>query len=89
MKSPIIQSHEEFTCEFVRDSKLYQEFLAEREEILRHKWLESEKAGYDVGFERALLDWIRNHRDEWRSSRRNNSLSSTKAYENTKSFKNN
>jgi hypothetical protein len=28
---------------------LYQEFLAEREEILRHKWLESERLGYDLG----------------------------------------
>jgi len=55
---------------FVERSELYQEFLAEREEILRHKWLESEKAGHDIGFERALLDWIRNHRDRWRVSRR-------------------
>lgn len=51
-------------------SSLYQEFLAEREEILRHKWLESEKAGKDIGFERALLDWIRQHRDAWRANRR-------------------
>jgi hypothetical protein len=51
-------------------SSLYREFLAEREEILRHKWLESEKAGKDIGFERALLDWIRQHRDEWRATRR-------------------
>ena len=57
---------------FVQRSGLYQEFLAERDEILRHKWLESEKAGHDIGFERALLDWIRNHRDQWRSSRRSN-----------------
>ena len=56
--------------DFVQKSSLYQEFLAEREEILRHKWIESEKLGYDIGFERALLDWIRNHRDKWRSSRR-------------------
>lgn len=56
--------------EFVQRSSLYQEFMAEREEILRHKWLESEKAGQDIGFERALLDWIRNHRDEWRNHRR-------------------
>ena len=56
--------------EFVQTSSLYQEFLAEREEILRHKWLESEKAGKDVGFERALLDWIRNHREDWRVHRR-------------------
>ena len=55
---------------FVQNSSLYQEFLAEREEILRHKWLESEKAGEDVGFEKALLDWIRNHRDGWRVHRR-------------------
>jgi hypothetical protein len=51
-------------------SSLYREFLAEREEILRHKWIESEKAGKDIGFERALLDWIRRHRDDWRASRR-------------------
>jgi hypothetical protein len=51
-------------------SSLYKEFLAEREEILRHKWLESEKAGKDIGFERALLDWIRMHRDAWRAKRR-------------------
>lgn len=57
--------------EFVKQSSLYQEFLAEREEILRHKWLESERLGYDIGFEKALLDWIRKHRDGWRAARRN------------------
>lgn len=56
--------------DFAGQSTLYKEFLAERDEILRHKWLESEKVGSDIGFERALLDWIRKHRDEWRSSRR-------------------
>ena len=56
--------------DFVKHSSLYQEFLAEREEILRHKWLESERLGYDIGFERALLDWIRKHRDSWRAARR-------------------
>ena len=56
--------------DFVKQSNLYQELLAEREEILKHKWLESERLGYDIGFERALLDWIRKHRDTWRASRR-------------------
>ena len=56
--------------EFVKKSSLYQEFLAEREEILRHKWIESERLGYDIGFERALLDWIRKHREGWRTARR-------------------
>lgn len=58
---------------FIQRSNLYQEFLAEREEILRHKWIESEKQGKDIGFERALLDWIRNHRDSWRTKRRDKS----------------
>ncbi|WP_269525047.1 hypothetical protein [Coraliomargarita parva] len=56
--------------EFAQKSSLYQEFLAERDEILRHKWLESEKLGRDIGFERALLDWIRKHRENWRKSRK-------------------
>lgn len=55
--------------EVVKNSSLYREFQAEREEILRHKWLESEKQGYDIGFERALTDWIIKHRAKWRRSR--------------------
>lgn len=62
------ESHD--SREFVKQSSLYQEFLAEREEILKHKWIESERLGYDIGFERALLDWIRKHRDSWRAARR-------------------
>jgi hypothetical protein len=55
--------------DLVKESLLYKEFLAEREEILRHKWIESEKAGYDIGFEKALLDWIVKHRSTWRAQR--------------------
>ena len=55
--------------QFVRNSVLYKEFLAEREEILKHKWIESEKAGSDIGFEKALLDWIVKHRSNWRLKR--------------------
>ena len=54
----------------LKGSLLYQEFLAEREEILRHKWFQSEKAGHDIGFEKALLDWIVRHRAGWRAARR-------------------
>lgn len=53
----------------LKRSSLYREFLAEREEILRHKWLESEKAGRDIGFEQALTDWIVKHRAKWRKER--------------------
>ena len=56
-------------AELLKNSSLYREFQAEREEILRHKWYESEKAGYDIGFERALTDWIIKHRAKWRKAR--------------------
>jgi hypothetical protein len=48
-------------------SLLYKSFLSEREEILKHKWIESEKAGKDIGFEKALLSWVFNHREKWRN----------------------
>ena len=57
------------TSDLVKNSVLYKEFVAEREEILKHKWLESEKAGHDIGFEKALLDWIVKHRSAWRDKR--------------------
>ena len=59
----------EENSDLVKNSVLYKEFLAEREEILRHKWIESEKAGHDIGFEKALLDWIVKHRSVWRDKR--------------------
>ena len=66
---PAVEAEKE-KSQFVKNSVLYKEFLAEREEILKHKWIESEKAGKDIGFERALLDWILKHRSNWRERRR-------------------
>ncbi len=40
----------------------------EKEEILRHKWVLSERTGYDVGYEIALFSWLRNHRRDWLQS---------------------
>lgn len=55
--------------DLLTNSSLYREFQAEREEILKHKWIESEKAGRDIGFEQALTDWIIKHRSKWRKTR--------------------
>lgn len=42
------------------------EFLArQREEILKHKWIESEKAQRDLGSE-AVFDWINRYAAKWR-----------------------
>lgn len=64
-----MDSSDDAGAQFLKNSVLYKEFLAEREEILKHKWIESEKAGADIGFEKALLDWIVKHRSNWRERR--------------------
>ncbi len=43
----------------------YAKYLEIRNEILKHKWIESEKANRDIGFENALTDWIAKHRLGW------------------------
>jgi hypothetical protein len=35
------------------------------EEINRHRWIESEKAGHDIGFERASTEWLENFSRAW------------------------
>jgi len=34
-------------------------------EIRKHKWLESEKQGQEIGFATAALDWIRKYGQQW------------------------
>ena len=67
MSNPVKESSS--TNDLLKNSSLYREFQAEREEILRHKWIESEKAGKDIGFEQALTDWIIKYRSSWRKNR--------------------
>ena len=50
----------------MKQSLLYREFQAEQEEILRHKWYESEKMGHDIGFELAQVDWRIKYGSQWR-----------------------
>lgn len=50
-----------------KDKKMTQtEILRkELEEILKHKWIESEKAGYDLG-DQAVWDWVEKYAHEFR-----------------------
>jgi hypothetical protein len=56
------------------DRKEFEEFMrAQREEILRYKWIESEKAGHDIGQRRAAQEWTdkyaKEFREEWERKR--------------------
>ncbi len=52
-------------------TSLYKEHLAMREEINKHKWYESEKAGYDIGFIQAMIDWTVKFKTKWIRERKN------------------
>jgi hypothetical protein len=45
-----------------------EELLADprvKDEIGRHRWIESEKAGKDIGFEKASAEWLNNYSEAW------------------------
>ena len=65
----MVEEKDKSTDAQLKKSSPYQQYLAEREEVLRHKWLESERAGRDIGLDRALMDWVLNHRTKWRKNR--------------------
>lgn len=54
----------------LKETSIYQEFLAMKEEIMIHKWYESEKAGYDIGFPKAVIDWTMKFKSKWVESRK-------------------
>jgi hypothetical protein len=54
----------------VESSRAYENFIAERQQILDYKWIESQKAGEDIGLERALTEWVSKHRAAWREAMR-------------------
>jgi hypothetical protein len=38
----------------------------QREEIGKHKWIESEKAGRDIGWDCAADEWLHKHFPKWK-----------------------
>ena len=44
--------------EWLETTSLFQKWNEMKKDILLHKWYESEKAGYDIGWERASVDWM-------------------------------
>ena len=37
-------------------------------EIHKHKWIESQKAGREIGFATAAVDWIKTYGSQWKAS---------------------
>lgn len=50
----------------IANSEAWRLFLADQEQILKNKWLQSELERKDIGLERAVKDWMRNHAELWR-----------------------
>lgn len=51
-------------------SSLFREWDRMKQEILKHKWYESEKAGHDIGWDRASVDWLVRHGRKHASSKK-------------------
>jgi len=49
----------------VSQTELWQFFLKQRDEILKDKWIDSRNAGYDIGMERAIRDWLQKNYALW------------------------
>ena len=52
---------EAYDAGWLEGTSLFRQWSKMKEEILLHKWYQSEKAGYDVGWERASVDWMVHH----------------------------
>jgi hypothetical protein len=42
---------------WIERSLLVRRWRAMKQDVLLHKWYESERAGRDIGWDRALVDW--------------------------------
>ena len=47
---------------------------SQQEEIKKYKWIESEKAGRDIGWERAAREWLQNYFPGWKRHRWNRAV---------------
>ncbi|HMO52494.1 MAG TPA: DUF4032 domain-containing protein [Kiritimatiellia bacterium] len=56
--------------EWLENTRLFQYWASMKQDILLHKWYESERAGHDVGWERASTSWMIHHRRRFDASHR-------------------
>jgi hypothetical protein len=61
---------------------------SQHEEIKKYKWIESEKAGQDIGWERAIREWMSKHFPDWKRFRWERALKDAIRFESPKPAKN-
>ena len=49
-----------------KNSNILMQIPEVRQEIEKHLWIESEKAGHDIGFDNATNDWIGKFSKGWK-----------------------
>jgi hypothetical protein len=52
--------HDEITEQdrvMVMNSRFYREHAVKVQKVMEYKWLESEKAGFDIGLDKAWIQW--------------------------------
>lgn len=57
----------DYDQELYDKSLYYRHVVDETIEINKHKWIESEKAGKDIGKDKARWSWICHHKNTWHS----------------------
>lgn len=57
------------TKRYRRQNPLADIVRSQHEEIKKYKWIESEKAGRDIGWERAEREWLQKHFPAWKNDR--------------------
>jgi hypothetical protein len=43
---------------WIKNTRLVTQWLEIKKDVELHKWYESEKAGHDIGWDRAFTDWL-------------------------------
>lgn len=51
--------------ESLADKAFWLDVWDELEEILDYKWIESERAGFDIGMDRGIREWLHKHYTAW------------------------
>ncbi len=60
---------------WMRGSGLCRQWDDMKRDIELHKWYESERAGHDIGWDRAMTDWMMRHGGAFRRGRANDAKS--------------